>query len=152
MNVLGLLFGLGFGFVISAARLTDYDTIHRMLLLQEPDVYLLMGSAIAVALPLLRVLQSRGWVTPFGGRLQLSPSPVRRNHVLGSAVFGTGWAVAGTCPGPAVAMIGTGNLLGLLVVGGLFGGILLREAVAAEPRPAEVQPSPASAGKTMPGL
>lgn len=130
MGLVGLVFGTAFGFLIAAARLTDYDVIHRMLLLQELDVFLLMGSAIGVAVPLLRILERRGWQTPYGGRLTLSPGKVRRDHVLGAMVFGTGWAVAGTCPGPIAAMVGAGNLLGLAVMAGLVSGILLREAVA----------------------
>ena len=41
--------GMGFGFVLVAARLTEYDTIHSMLKLEEPDVFLLMGAAIGIA-------------------------------------------------------------------------------------------------------
>lgn len=131
MDVVGLLVGTAFGFVLTGARLTDYDVIHRMLLFRDWEPFLVLGSAVAVAAPALRFLDSRGWRTRFGGRLSLNVAPVRRHHVVGSVVFGTGWAVAGTCPGPAVAMIGSGRLLGVVVVSGLFLGIMLRDAVAA---------------------
>ena len=141
MNVLGLLAGLGFGFIIAAARLNDYDVIHNMLLLRDFEPYLFMGSAIGVAAPLLWLLQRRGWRTLQGEPLVLSRSRVERKHVLGAAVFGTGWAVAGTCPVPAVAMVATGNPLGLVVMAGLFVGLLLRDRVAGAPTPAPAPPA-----------
>lgn len=131
MNRVGLLIGFAFGFLIAAARVNDYDVIHRMLLLQEFDVFLLMGSAVLVAAVLLWILGRLGWQTPFGGRLQVSRSRVERKHVYGALVFGTGWAIAGTCPGPALAMTASGSLLGLLVMAGLFTGLTLHDKIAA---------------------
>ena len=131
MNRTGLFFGAAFGFLLASVRFTDYDVIHNMLLLRDWHPFLTFGSALAVAVPLLRLLQRRGWRTPLGGPLKLSPSPVGRHHIIGSALFGTGWAVAGTCPGPALAMVGSGRLLGVFVVAGLFCGIALRDVVVA---------------------
>jgi uncharacterized protein len=127
MNVIGLLFGAGFGFVLGAAKLHEYDTIHRTLRLQEPDVFLLMGGAIGVSLPLLWWLERRGIVTPFGGRLSLRRSAIQRHHLIGASLFGTGWALAGTCPAPALVMATSGAWLGLVAVAGLFVGIRLRD-------------------------
>lgn len=148
MNRAGFLVGLGFGLVLAATRLNDYDVIHRMLLLQEPDVFLLMGSAIAVAAPLLWWLKRSNWRTPLGGPLKVQRSPVQRSNVLGSMVFGTGWAVAGTCPGPALAMVAGGSLPGAVVVAGIFSGLVLRDRVARlqahRAAAAETSPTPAN--------
>jgi uncharacterized membrane protein YedE/YeeE len=134
MNASALAVGLVFGFVLAAAQLHRYDVIHRMLLLQEFDVFLLMASAIAVAAPGLWVLQRLGWRTPFGGQLKLYRPPLKRDTVLGSVVFGTGWAIAGTCPGPAIAMVATGSLPGLFVMAGIISGTVLHGALASLPR------------------
>lgn len=134
MNAVALVVGLVFGFALAGARLHEYDVIHRMLLLQEADVFLLMASAIAVAAPSLYLLQRRGWRTPFAGHLQLARPPLRRDTVLGSVVFGTGWAIAGTCPGPAIAMVATGSVPGLFVMAGIVVGTILHGALASWPR------------------
>lgn len=63
-----------FGGLLASAQLHEYDTIHAMLRLDEPDVFLLMESAIAVSAPLLWLLERRGVITPFGGALRLSRS------------------------------------------------------------------------------
>lgn len=127
MNVIGGLFGAGFGFVLAAARLNEFDTIHKTLRLVEPDVFLLMGLAIGVSLPLLMLLERRGVQTMLGGPLKLSRSKVERHHIIGGAMFGTGWAIAGTCPAPALAMLSSGAMYGAIAVVGLFIGLYLRD-------------------------
>jgi hypothetical protein len=74
-----------------------------MLLLREPDVFLLMGSAMAVALPALWVLERTAWHAPGGALMRLSRSNIERKHV-----FGSGWAITGACPGTALAMPAAG--------------------------------------------
>ena len=41
-----------------------------------------------------------------------------KRNVLGAVVFGGGWAIAGTCPGPAIAMSTGGSVMGLVVMAG----------------------------------
>ncbi len=130
MSRAGFFVGVAFGFLVVAARLSDYQVIHDMLLLREPDVFLLMGSAIAVAAPLLILLERRRWRAPLAGEeLRVQRLPITRRNVLGAAVFGSGWAIAGTCPVPAIAMVAGGSGLGLAVTAGLFGGIAVRDAI-----------------------
>jgi uncharacterized protein len=134
VNRLAVVLGIGFGFGLGAARLNDYDVIHNMLLLREPDVFLLMASAMAIALPALWLLERRLWSTPGAGLMRLSRSPIERKHILGSAVFGTGWAITGACPGTALAMPAAGVVLGLPVIAGVVAGQVVREAIAARIR------------------
>ncbi len=130
MNIFIVLIGMAFGFLIVATGLSNYTVIHDMLLLREPDVFLLMGSSFAVAMPLLWILRRRSWKTPMAGELNLNRVPNERKHVYGGAIFGAGWAAAGTCPGPAIGMAASGGLLGLIVMAGLGSGIILRNLVA----------------------
>lgn len=127
LNLIGLIFGVGFGGVLAASNLHEYDTIHAMLRIEEFDVFFFMGSAIAVSLPLLWLLERKGFNTPFGGRLSLSRSMPERHHWQGGAVFGVGWALAGTCPAPALVMLSSGALLSLVAIPGIFVGLRLRE-------------------------
>ena len=131
MNRIGFLIGMGFGFLLTAAGLGDYDVIHGALLLQELEMFLLMGSAVGVAMPLLWILQKRQWRTPQGETIVLIREPVQRKHVLGGMVFGVGMAVTGACPGTAISMTAGGGLLGACVMAGLFTGLLLRDAYVA---------------------
>jgi uncharacterized membrane protein YedE/YeeE len=136
----GLLFGVGFGFLMSWAGFSDAAVIRNMLLLREGHAFLVMGSAVAVAaagLRLLRAFRVRALVTgePISWTLD-RPEP---RHVFGSVLFGVGWSLAGTCPGPVAAMVGQGKLSGLFVAGGLLAGVsiqgmLARRRVASQER------------------
>jgi uncharacterized membrane protein YedE/YeeE len=130
VNRISFLAGAAFGFLVAAARLNDYNVIHDMLLLREPDVFLMMASAIGVAAPTLAYMNRKHWRT-LDGELNLRRQPVSRKNITGAAVFGAGWAVAGSCPVPALAMTVGGSVLGLFVMAGLFTGIILRDAVEA---------------------
>ena len=127
-KIIGLLFGAGFGFVLAAANLHEYKTIHDMLSLKEFDVFLLMGGAIGVSLPLLALLERNKAKTVLGGTLSLSRSPVKRQNVVGGALFGIGWALSGTCPAPALVMLASGAGLAIITIIGLFIGLGLRDA------------------------
>lgn len=142
-KLVGLLVGVGVGFVLAWARLTDPDVIRRMLLLREADVFLLMGSAVFVAGIGARVLRSigaRAIVTREA--ISWSTDRVGRRHVVGSVLFGAGWSVAGTCPGPVAAMIGEGRFAGLAVALGIVVGVTAQGAAArtrlARPAPQEL--------------
>jgi len=126
----GLSLGLCFGFILGWAKLTDYDTIHQMLRLEDSYVFLLMGSGIVTAFLGVRVLRASKLRSVLEGKqIQWAIQAPRREHVIGSAIFGTGWALAGTCPGPLAAQLGRGQFMALFTVTGLFVGVWLAEKV-----------------------
>jgi len=71
-------------------------------------------------------------VTPLGGELRLSRSKPEPHHIKGGALFGVGWAIAGTCPAPALVMVSSGAMLGLVAMAGIFIGLHLRERATAD--------------------
>ena len=123
----GLVVGVGAGFVLSWARLSDPGVIRDMLLLNSPHVFLVMGTAMAVAAAGVRVLRAAG-ARAFITREAIgwSVDRPRVRHMGGAALFGIGWAAAGTCPGPLAAMVGEGRLGGLAVAVGVFAGVTLQ--------------------------
>jgi uncharacterized membrane protein YedE/YeeE len=146
-KVIGLLGGVVFGFTLAWARLTDPRVIRDMLLLKETHVFLIMGSAVAIAAIGVRVLKASGarcLVTgePVGWSLE---RPGTR-HVAGSMLFALGWTVAGTCPGPVAAMIGEGGLVGVPVAVGLLAGVTLQCMLAPRKDVEAHMPAAAAAG------
>ena len=146
MSAAALLIGIGFGFVLGWSRLTDYDVIREMLLLHQFYVFLVMGSAVATAAVGARLLRATG-ARSLIGRVPVSWTVTRptRNHFAGALIFGTGWALSGTCPGPVAAQLGRGQLAAVVTLAGIFCGVALfgylkrrREAAAAAPHPQEL--------------
>jgi uncharacterized membrane protein YedE/YeeE len=143
-SVAAVAFGAIFGFFLAWGRLSDPDVIRRMLLLQEAYLYLMLGSAVAVGFVGVRLLRARGT------RALLTGEPVgwrtarpSGRHVGGAVLFGLGWGIANTCPGPVVAQVATGIWWsGFTIVGVLLGVklYLVRHA----PRESAV-PKPSSA-------
>jgi hypothetical protein len=110
--------GLAFGFVLAWTQMTDPDVIRRMLLLEDAYLYLVMASSIAVGfagLRLLRALRMRAWTTS---------APARR-HVVGSVLFGGGWGISYSCPGPIAAQLGQGLYWSLFTIAGIVVGVAL---------------------------
>ena len=126
-KAIGLVGGVVFGFTLAWAHLTDPHVIRDMLLLKEPHVFLIMGSAVAIAAIGVGVLKaSRARCLATGEPVGWSVERPRTGHVAGSVLFALGWTAAGTCPGPVAAMIGEGRLVGLPVALGLLLGVKLQ--------------------------
>ncbi len=45
--------------------------------------------------------------------------------VIGPALFGVGWGLAGYCPGPAVTSLGSGNVTAIVFVLAMLAGMAL---------------------------
>ena len=137
-----LAVGAAFGFLLTVSGLGDYETIHDGLLLEDPYIFLMMGSAMAVAFAGLAILRRLGR-TRYAGPLTLPHARVESRHVYGGAVFGVGFGVGATCPGMTVVMMTTGGLYGLVVLVGLLGGLWLRGRVERRQRqPLSTEPTP----------
>ena len=146
-KVVGLFGGAVFGFTLAWARLTDPRVIRDMLLLKEPHVFLIMGSAVAIAALGVRALKANGArAIVTGERIDWVVERPRPRHVAGSVLFAIGWTVAGTCPGPVAAMVGEGRLVGLPVAVGLLAGVLLQRALIGRTTAETHLPAPATVG------
>ena len=130
-NLATLGFGAAFGFVLGWARLAEPEVIYAMLRFREPDVYLLMGSAIATAAIGSALLKRGGARTLAGDPVSWRTLAPTRDHVIGSAVFGVGWSLSCTCPGPIAVQISRGEVSGLFIAAGMLIGIAMRDAMQA---------------------
>lgn len=120
----GLVFGLGLivsGMANPAKVLAFLDLAGRW----DPSLALVMAGAIAVGMPAFAYAR-RMQHSLLGQAMQLPASTrIDRRLVLGSLLFGVGWGIAGICPGPALVLLGTGQVKGLLFVVAMLAGMLL---------------------------
>ena len=130
--VIALLVGLVFGLGLIASGMTDPARVLGFLDLAgwwNPSLAFVMGGAIAVALPAF-VVAARRQRTLTGAPLQLpTATRIDRRLVLGALAFGAGWGLAGLCPGPALALIATGNGKVLVFVASMLVGMGIFEVV-----------------------
>jgi uncharacterized membrane protein YedE/YeeE len=130
--------GIVFGFLISWAGLSDPDRIRRMLLFEDWYLYPMFASAVAVGFVGLRALRRGGFRALLTRELVSWPTPsLQRRHVVGSLIFGAGWAISDACPGPIAAQLGFGQAWTLCTAIGVVAGIVLyfrvEDAKAAAP-------------------
>lgn len=118
----GLLFGIG----LILSGMTDPSKVQGFLDLAghwNPSLALVMGGAIAVALPAFALARRRSHAV-LGEPMQLPANRrLDRRLVLGSLLFGAGWGLAGYCPGPALSSVATGGLPPLLFAGAMLAGM-----------------------------
>jgi uncharacterized membrane protein YedE/YeeE len=118
-----LLIGVWFGIVLTKSEVARWQRIHDMFLFREAYMYLVMASAIAVAAVSMLVIRRRHVRTIEGKEICYRPKPFHPGVVIGGIVFGAGWAITGSCPGPVYAQIGGGELMALCTLGGALAGM-----------------------------
>jgi uncharacterized membrane protein YedE/YeeE len=122
LRLASLALGIVAGFVVGWARLTDPNTFYRMFTFRSAFVYLLMGSAVAVAFVGARILRGRRALIT-GDRIDWRSARPTRSHIVGSVLFGIGWGLTEACPGPTAAQLGGGRILALAVAAGVVVGV-----------------------------
>lgn len=119
----GILFGLGLavsGMVNPAKVLAFLDVAGDW----DPTLAFVMAGALAVTAPAFRVVLKRSepWFAP---RFALpTKTNLEPRLVLGAALFGIGWGLAGLCPGPAVTDLVTARGTVLLFVAAMLAGAM----------------------------
>lgn len=116
-----LAFGGVFGFILSRSGAADYDFIQGMFLLEEFQLYGIIGTAVAVTAPGLWLLKRHGR-TLTGREIVIQPKPRHRGNAVGGVLFGVGWSITGMCPGPILVNVGEGKLYALAALAGVLVG------------------------------
>ncbi len=103
----GLLFGFGLGLsqMVDPAKIIGFLDVAGD---WDPSLALVMIGALAVTLPVFRLVLRR--TQPLLDRefFIAARSKIDTQLVGGAAIFGVGWGLAGFCPGPAVASLAYG--------------------------------------------
>lgn len=122
--VVGFIFALGLGI----SGMTQPQKVVGFLDLfgnWDPSLIFVMVGAIAVHIISYRLIRRRP--TPFfDGQWHV---PTRKDItlplVLGSFIFGVGWALGGFCPGPAVTSLASFEIKPLVFVVSMVAGMIL---------------------------
>lgn len=119
--IAGLLFGSG----LAISGMTSPDKVLNFLDVAgqwDPSLALVMGAALAISVPAFAWLRRRGCT--LGGEALPAPpsSAIDARLLIGSAVFGIGWGLAGYCPGPALANLAHGLSEAVVFVAAMLAG------------------------------
>jgi len=115
-QILGLITGIMFGFLLQKGRVLRFDKQIGAMLLKDMTIFKFMLSAIMVGMVGIQLLNSAGIIA-------LSHKPMNLGAILvGGALFGCGWAVMGFCPGTSVGALGEGRWHAVFAIAGMVAG------------------------------
>ena len=117
--LLGVFFGILFGFLLQKGGVAKYHILLGVLLLEDFTVIKVMLTAIIVGCIGIFSLHALGLV-----KLHIKPTRYAAN-VIGGLLFGVGFALIGYCPGTGAAALGQGNWDAIFGIAGLMAGSYL---------------------------
>ncbi len=121
-----LLSGLIFGIGLIVSGMSNPNKVLGFLDLAgpwDPSLLFVIGGAITVAVVPFAIARRRT-VSYLGEKLQIpTRRDIDRRLVIGSALFGIGWGIAGLCPGPALTTLFSGNPKAILFVVSMIAGM-----------------------------
>jgi uncharacterized protein len=125
-----LLAGLVFGLGLIVSGMADPAKVQGFLDLAgrwDPSLALVMAGAIAVGVIAFAMAKKRT-VSLIGAEMKLpSARHIDRRLVVGSALFGVGWGLAGFCPGPGLVALGMGEAKAVVFVAAMLVGMAVFE-------------------------
>lgn len=117
--VLGLVFGIVFGFLLQKGGVAKYEVLMGQFFLTDFTVIKVMLTAITVGMAGIFSLRALGLV-----ELHVKPTRYAAN-IAGGLLFGVGLGLLGYCPGTGVAALGQGNYDAIAGILGLMAGSYL---------------------------
>ncbi|GAB4207299.1 MAG: transporter [Coleofasciculaceae cyanobacterium] len=119
-NLMALLAGLLFGLGLGVSQMIDRDRVLGFLDVTgvwDPTLLFVLGGAVTVTVIAFRFVLRRPQPV-FANRFHLpTKKDIDKPLIIGAALFGVGWGIAGYCPGPGITalMLGIWNPVLFLV-------------------------------------
>lgn len=127
MKTLKFLFiGIIFGIVMFKSEAASWFRIYEMFQFQSFHMYGIIGSALALGVLGIYLIKKYNLKSVEGEPIKFTPKDKSfSRYMYGGIIFGLGWALAGSCPGPIYTLIGAGYISILLVLLGALIGTFL---------------------------
>lgn len=121
-NIKFLVYGIGFGIILTKAEIISWFRIQEMFRFQSFHMYGIIGSAIVVGAISILLLKKFNVKDSNGEEIVFLKKPFNKGVIIGGILFGLGWALTGACPGPIFALIGNGySVFIITMIFALFG-------------------------------
>ena len=127
MNLLKYLaVGFLFGLVLTKSEAVSWYRIYEMFMFQSFHMYGIIGVAITTGVIGIQIIKRNKLKDIDGLTIEiLDKEKGSARYWIGGLLFGLGWALVGSCPGPIFILIGAGFMsVGIILVGALLGTFL----------------------------
>ncbi len=111
--VVGSLFGI----ILTKSEAISWFRIHEMFRFESFHMYGILGTAVLLSMLVLAIMKKWEVKTLRNTRLSYNSMPLSpKRHLLAGSLFGLGWALIGSCPGPIFVLLGHGYGFFVLVL------------------------------------
>lgn len=125
-TVIYLVIGIFFGIVMFKSEAASWFRIYEMFQFQSFHMYGIIGSALVLGILGVQWIKRSNARSFFGERITfVSKERGINRYLYGGILFGLGWALAGSCPGPIYTLIGAGYISLLVVMAGALLGTFI---------------------------
>ncbi|MFN3849035.1 MAG: DUF6691 family protein [Spirosomataceae bacterium] len=100
--------GIIFGIVFVKAEIISWFRIQEMFRFQSFHMFGVIGTAVVVGLISVQIIKRFHLKTLSGDSISINSKTFNKGTIIGSLLFGFGWAITGACPGPLFAEVGSG--------------------------------------------
>jgi uncharacterized protein len=122
----GILFGIG----LALSQMINPEKVLNFLDLAgawDPSLIFVMLGALVVTLISFRFVLKQPQPV-FDSKFYLATkTAIDKPLIIGAAIFGAGWGIAGYCPGPVVAGLGLGNVEAVVMIIAIYIGFLIHK-------------------------
>ncbi|MBF2037119.1 MAG: YeeE/YedE family protein [Leptolyngbyaceae cyanobacterium T60_A2020_046] len=132
-QVVALISGLIFGFGLGVSQMIDRDRVIGFLDVAghwDPTLAFVMGGAVAVTLITFRVVLRQPRPLLASRFFLPTRNDIDRPLLIGAAIFGIGWGIAGYCPGPGLTALVLGLANPIIFVVAMIAGSLSWKAIS----------------------
>jgi uncharacterized membrane protein YedE/YeeE len=118
-QVIGLIVGLFFGFLLQKGEVLRFERQVGFMLLKDMTIIKFMMSAVLVGMVGIYACHASGLIS-----LSIKATNVAA-IVVGGLLFGIGWAISGYCPGTSVGALAEGRIHAFWAILGMLTGAAL---------------------------
>lgn len=121
-----LAVGFLFGIFLTKSEAVSWYRIFEMFRFQSFHMYGIIGVAVTIGLIGVQLIKRNKLKDIHNQPIAIpDKDPGSARYWIGGTIFGLGWALAGTCPGPIFILIGAGYFPVIIVlIGALLGTFL----------------------------
>ncbi len=121
-KIIYLVAGAVFGLTLTKGEAISWFRIQEMFRFESFHMYGIFMTAIPTAAIGLYIIRKWNLKTIGGEPIEMPTKDYHHGIILGSLIFGCGWALTGACPGPLYAQLGSGILVTVVTLASAIAG------------------------------
>ncbi len=109
--------GILFGIIMTKSEAISWFRIYEMFRFESFHMFGIIGTAVVIGAIAMYLMKKSNVKTLRDTVVSYNPMPFNLpRHIIAGTIFGLGWALVGSCPGPMYILLGHGYWMFALVI------------------------------------